>query len=70
VLDVDLEMVLEVLSHRREVMDDADAEGLELARIPDSRELEELRGVDRTPAEDHLAGAYDLSAFELDADRA
>ena len=60
VLDVHLEMVLEVLPDARQVVDDVDAEGRELVRVADPRELEELRRVDRPAAEDHLAGPHDL----------
>ena len=37
VLDVDLEVILEVLADGREIVDDVDAEWLELARIADAR---------------------------------
>ena len=73
VLDVDLEVVLEVLADAGEVVHHVHAERLELARVADPRELEELRGVDRAAAEDHLAPAdlAQLAALErLDADGA
>ena len=56
VLDVDLEVVLQVLADARQVVDDVDAERLELAGVADPGELEQLRRVDRAAAEDHLAG--------------
>ena len=56
VLDVDLEVILQVLADARQVVDDVDAERLELAGVADAGELEQLRRVDRAAAEDHLAG--------------
>ena len=56
VLHVDLEVVLEVLAHPRQVADHVDAQGAQLARRADARELQELRRVDRPAAEDHLIG--------------
>ena len=72
VLDVDLEVVLQVLADAREVVDDVDPERLELARVADAGELQQLRRVDRAAAEDHLAGLDPLRpdpARDLDADR-
>ena len=66
-------MVLQVLADSGEVVDDVDAERLELARVADARELEQLRRVDRAAAEDHLAGLDPLgpdAARDLDPDRA
>jgi hypothetical protein len=55
VLDVDLEVVLQVLADARQVVDDVDADSAELVRVPDTRELEQLRRVDGAAAEDYLA---------------
>src|SRR5699024_9543677 len=62
VLDVDLEMVLEVLADARQVVDDVDAERLELARVADAGKLEQLWRVDRAAAEDHLVRPDRLAA--------
>ena len=55
-LHVDLEMVLEVLAHAGQVADHIDAQGTQLARRAHTRELQELRRVDRPTAEDDLIG--------------
>ena len=75
VLDVDLEVVLEVLADagrgggRRRCRGRASS-----CLVADAGELEQLRGVDRAAAEDHLAGvdgtAQPAAAQVVDADRA
>ena len=73
VLDVDLEVILQVLAHARQVVHDRHAERLELARVADARELQQLRRVDRAAAEDHLVRADHLrlaAVDDLDTDRA
>ncbi len=63
--DGDLVAVLHVRADGWRVEDDGDAEGLQLRRRPDSRELQELRGVERPSGNDDLvpsksgAGARD-----------
>ena len=54
-LHVDLQVVLEVLAHTREVVDDWDAEGTQLIGVADAGQLQRLRCVDRAAAQDHLA---------------
>jgi hypothetical protein len=56
VLDVDLEVVLQVLADAGQVVHDVDAERLEVVRVADAGELQQLRRVDRAAAQDHLAG--------------
>ncbi len=56
VLDVDLEVVLEVLAHARQVVHDRHAVLGEQGLVADAGELEQLGRVDRAAAEDHLAG--------------
>src|SRR5581483_6793491 len=56
VLDVDLEVILEVLADAGQVVDRANADRLELPRVADARELQELRRVDRAAAEEDLPG--------------
>ena len=56
VLDVHLQVVLEMLSHAGKVLHDRDAEGLELTRAADARQLQGLGRAERAAAEDHLAG--------------
>ena len=66
-------MVLQVLADAREVVHDADAERLELGRVADPGDLQQLRRVDRAAAEDHLARLDPLGpdpARYLDPDRA
>ena len=74
VLDVDLEVVLQVLADAGQVVDDVDPETAERPRVADAGELEHLRRVDRTAAQDDLGAArpLDLAApvAVLDADRA
>ena len=73
VLDVDLEVILQVLADARQVVHDRDAERLELARVPDAGELQQLRRVDRAAAEDDLLRADHLrlaAVHDLDPDRA
>ena len=74
VLDVDLEVVLEVLAHAGRVVDDVDAVAAQQLLVADAGELQQLRGVDRAAAEDHLAGvdgaAQPAAAEVVDADRA
>ena len=66
-LDVDLEVVLEVLPHARQVGDDVDAERAQFGRAADARQLQQLRRVDRAAAQDHLAGARGLGSAAADA---
>src|SRR5207244_11120013 len=54
-LEIELEVILQVLAHSGQVGDYVDAESRELTGRPDARELEQLRGVDGTRAEEHLA---------------
>ena len=72
VLDVDLEVVLEVLADAGQVVDHVDPERRQVLLVADTGELEQLRGVDRAAAEDHLAGVDGASpsgAEVVDADR-
>src|SRR5579863_1741275 len=73
VLDIDLEMVLEVLSYTGKTRDDADAESLEERGLAHAGELQQLRRVDGPTAQDHVASPHDPSASAapavLDADR-
>src|SRR5215475_11718822 len=50
ILDVSLNVVLQVLADARQVLDDGDAERLELIGVADTGQHEHLRGVDRTAA--------------------
>src|SRR5437762_7776922 len=72
-LDVDLEVVLQVGTHRRNVRYDRDPECLEVSCGSNPRQLQQLRRVDRAPAQDHLAGLERLGAtalsLDLDANR-
>jgi hypothetical protein len=43
VLDVDLQMVLEVLSDAGQIRDHVDVERLQIPGVPDPRELQHLR---------------------------
>src|SRR5207248_4848711 len=54
-LEIELEVILQVLAHSGQVAHYVDAESGELTGRPDARELEQLRGVDGTRAEEHLA---------------
>jgi hypothetical protein len=56
VLDIDLQMILEVLPHPRNVCDHVDSEGAELGGIADAGELQELRGIDGPATEHDLTG--------------
>src|SRR5262245_50815474 len=55
VLHADLEMVLQVGADARHVGDHVDAEGLQQARRSHTRELQELRRVERAAGDDDLA---------------
>src|SRR5437588_7046463 len=61
-------MVLEVLAASRQVVQDAHSERIELLRVADTRELQQLRRVDRAAAEDDLVRRHDVSTH-LDAGR-
>jgi hypothetical protein len=61
VLDVDLEVVLKVLADARKPVDDIDADRPQVRGLADSRQLEELRRVDRASAEDHLTARDPLN---------
>jgi len=50
ILDVSLDVVLQVLTDARQVLDDGDAERLERVGVADPRQHEHLRGVDRAAA--------------------
>ena len=67
-------MVLEVLADAGQVVDDVDAVLREQPLVADPGELQQLRGVDRAAAEDHLAGVdaavQPAAAQVVDADRA
>src|SRR5215469_13718558 len=54
-LKVELEVILEILTHPREIVDDLDTEGGELGPRTDARELQQLRRVDGTGAQDDFA---------------
>src|SRR5207342_3913675 len=73
VLDVDLEVVLEMVTDAGQVLDDVDPEGGQLGRVADARQLEPLRRVDRPAGEDDLLAPDELRAAtaegDLDADR-
>ena len=73
VLDVDLEVVLEVLTDAGQVVDQVDAEAGKVVLVADAGELEQLRGVDGAAAQDHLArgdAAGPAGAEIVDADGA
>src|SRR5262249_8438961 len=69
-LDVDLEVVLQVLADPWQVVSRLDACSAQMLRVAHPRELEELWRVDRSAAEDHLAGEDPLAGDRLDAPRA
>ena len=56
VLHVHLEVVLQVLADARQVVDDVDAERLQLGGVADAGQLQQLRRVDRAAADDDLVG--------------
>src|SRR5690606_10003400 len=55
VLDIHLEMVLEVLADAGEMVDGFDTDRAEMVGVTDPGELEELRRVERTPAQDDFS---------------
>jgi hypothetical protein len=64
-------MVLQVPSDAGQMVDRVDAHLAQRAFVADPRELQELRGVDRAAAQDHIARACDLrppAMHVLDAD--
>ena len=58
VLDVDLQVVLQVAAHSLQPGHHLDPAALQQRRRPHPRQLQHLRGVDRAPAQDHLAGPH------------
>ncbi len=56
VLDVDLEVILEVIANARKVRDGLDAQGLQLGGVSHARQLEQLRRIDRSAAQNHFPG--------------
>src|SRR5215207_10128434 len=56
----DGEMILEVLAHRLAVDERLDTERPQIVSIPDAGQLQQLRRVDRTAAQNHLLSRCDL----------
>ena len=73
-LHVDFEMVLQVFADSGQVDDGPDAEGFEQGGTADAGELQQLRRVDRSTAQNHFTGADGPSSASglhvVDADRA
>jgi len=55
VLDIHLEMVLEVLADAGEMVDGLDPDRTEMVGVTDPGELEELRRIERTSAQDDFS---------------
>ena len=55
VLDVDLEVILQVFTDAWHVCNHGNSEGLQVLAITDARQLQQLRAVERTPAQTPLS---------------
>src|SRR6202042_178721 len=64
--EVDVHVVLEVLAHSGQVMDDRDAERLQLVGRADARQQQQARRVHRAAAQDQLTVDPDALGFAVE----